>query len=79
MRKRNGSEAPPVQTKDSYKFMQTLEKKIYRRLSVLAKQRAITVQEYLRVIVIPSFLGLDKPQKPRIVPDEHKEWDKIPA
>lgn len=74
MRKRNGSEGASVQTKDSYKFMQTLEKKIYRSLGRLARKRAITVQEYLRVVVIPQHLGLDRPKG--TVPAEHMEWEK---
>lgn len=39
--------------------MQTLSPNIYGKLAVLAKRRSITVQEYIRVIIIPEHLGLD--------------------
>ncbi len=43
-------------TKDSRKFMQVLDPKIYNKLRQRAKPLGITVQELLRVKVIPEFL-----------------------
>src|SRR6266849_5976962 len=42
--------------KDGKKFMQVLDTKIWKQLQKLAKSRGVTVQEYLRVIVIPDHL-----------------------
>ena len=43
-------------TKDSRKFMQVLDAKIYNKLRQRAKPLGVTVQELLRVKVIPEFL-----------------------
>lgn len=40
----------------SYKYLQALDPKIYRALRARAKPLGITVQELLRVKVIPEFL-----------------------
>jgi hypothetical protein len=63
--KKTGSENAPIQGRDSYKFIQTIEKKVYRKIQKLARTRQITVQEYIRAVMIPRELGLDKPpEKP---------------
>jgi predicted DNA-binding ribbon-helix-helix protein len=35
--------------------MQTLDKVVYKQLKTMAKERAITVQELLRAIVVPDW------------------------
>jgi len=42
------------------KFMQTLDKEIYEKLSKIAKQRGITIQELIRAVIIPEWLQLKK-------------------
>jgi hypothetical protein len=43
-------------SKDSIKFMQVLDRTIFLRLSRIAKARGVTVQELIRVIVIPYWM-----------------------
>ena len=43
-------------TKDSVKFMQVLDRAVYTRLKDLAVQRGVTVQELIRVLLIPDWL-----------------------
>ncbi len=43
-------------TKDSVKFMQVLDRAVYLRLKQLALQRGVTVQELIRVLLIPDWL-----------------------
>lgn len=38
------------------KFLQSLDKKIFNQLTALSKKRGITVQEYVRAIIIPTYL-----------------------
>ena len=38
------------------KFLQSLERKVYRDLGKIAKQRGINVQELIRVEIVPTFL-----------------------
>lgn len=38
------------------KFMQTLEKNVYIELSDLAKERGVTIQEFLRAVVVPDWM-----------------------
>ena len=38
------------------KFMQTMDKTVYRQLDKLARTRGITIQELIRVDLIPTFL-----------------------
>jgi predicted DNA-binding ribbon-helix-helix protein len=38
------------------KFMQTLETDVYKQLKAIARERGITVQEFLRAIVVPDWL-----------------------
>jgi len=36
--------------------MQTLEKGVYTDLKALAKERGVTVQEFLRAVVVPDWM-----------------------
>ena len=38
------------------KFMQTLDEKVYAQLNDLAHDRGVTIQEFLRAIVIPYYM-----------------------
>jgi hypothetical protein len=38
------------------KFMQTLETEILNKLTDIAKERGITVQELIRAVIIPEWL-----------------------
>ncbi len=39
------------------KFMQTLDNEIYEKLSKIAKQRGISIQELIRAVIIPEWLS----------------------
>jgi len=39
------------------KFMQTLDKKHYVELDLIAKQRGITLQQLLRAVVVPEWMN----------------------
>jgi predicted DNA-binding ribbon-helix-helix protein len=39
------------------KFMQTLDNDIYKKLSKMAKERGITIQELIRAVIIPEWLS----------------------
>jgi hypothetical protein len=38
------------------KFMQTLEKEVYVELKAMAKERGVTVQEFLRAVIVPDWM-----------------------
>ena len=38
------------------KFMQTLEKEVYMELKAMAKERGVTVQEFLRSVVVHDWM-----------------------
>ena len=38
------------------KFMQTLEKEVYMELKAMAKERGVTVQEFLRAVIVPDWI-----------------------
>jgi hypothetical protein len=42
--------------KESVKFMQVLDRGIFLKLKELAKSRGVTVQELIRVLVIPDWM-----------------------
>ena len=42
--------------KESVKFMQVLDRSIFLKLKELAKSRGVTVQELIRVLVIPDWM-----------------------
>lgn len=43
-------------SKQSVKFMQVLDRTIFLRLKDLSKSRGVTVQELIRVLVIPEWM-----------------------
>lgn len=43
-------------SKKSVKFMQVLDKTIFLRLKELARARGVTVQELIRVLIIPDWM-----------------------
>ena len=43
-------------SKDSVKFMQVLDRAIFTSLKGMAKARGVTVQELIRVLVIPDWM-----------------------
>ncbi len=43
-------------SKESVKFMQVLDKSIFLRLKDFSKNRGVTVQELIRVLVIPEWM-----------------------
>ena len=45
------------------KFMQTLEEEIHKKLTELAKERGITVQELIRAVIIPEWLKESRESK----------------
>jgi hypothetical protein len=38
------------------KFMQTLEKEVFIELKGIAKERGVTIQEFLRAVVVPDWM-----------------------
>ena len=42
--------------KESVKFMQVLDRGIFLKLKEMAKSRGVTVQELIRVLVIPDWM-----------------------
>lgn len=43
-------------SKESVKFMQVLDRSIFLRLKDLSRSRGVTVQELIRVLVIPDWM-----------------------
>jgi len=43
-------------SKDSVKFMQVLDRVIFQKLKEVARARGVTVQELIRVLVIPDWM-----------------------
>lgn len=41
------------------KFMQSLSPEVYKELERIARHRGATVQELLRAVIIPDWLGMD--------------------
>ena len=39
------------------KFMQTLDDTIYRELEKIAKRRGISIQELIRAVIVPEWVG----------------------
>jgi len=42
--------------KESVKFMQVLDRRIFLKLKEVARSRGVTVQELIRVLVIPDWM-----------------------
>ncbi len=47
-------------SKGNYKFMQTLDPKIYRSLKRIGKKKGLIVQEVIRAVVIPEWFLFDQ-------------------
>ena len=45
------------------KFMQTLDEKIFKKLAEIAGERGVSVQELVRAVIIPEWLGENKEKK----------------
>ncbi len=43
-------------SKDSVKFMQVLDRAIFQKLKEVARARGVTVQELIRVLIIPDWM-----------------------
>jgi hypothetical protein len=63
-------QASDITTKDlsrliltTRKFMQTLDNKHYVELEILAKKRGITLQQFLRAVVVPEWMDGKLPEK----------------
>jgi len=39
------------------KFMQTVERDVYRKLRDIARERGVTVQELLRAVILPDWMA----------------------
>lgn len=52
--------------KESVKFMQVLDRGIFFKLKDLAKSRGVTVQELIRVLVIPDWMRKSQEESRRI-------------
>jgi hypothetical protein len=52
--------------KESVKFMQVLDRGIFLKLKDLAKSRGVTVQELIRVLVIPDWMRKSQEETRRI-------------
>jgi len=56
------------------KFMQTLDETIYTQLNELAKDRGVTLQEFLRAIVIPYYMKhTDDRERRPLLRHRHRE------
>ncbi len=42
------------------KFMQSLDPKVYAELRRLAKGRGVTMQELIRAVIVPDWMGKDQ-------------------
>ena len=40
------------------KFMQSVDAKVYAELKRIAKERGITVQEFMRAVVVPDWMRI---------------------
>jgi hypothetical protein len=47
---------PMIALEMNTKFMQSLDKNVYTELRRMAKERGITLQEFLRAVVVPDWL-----------------------
>lgn len=59
--------------KGTTKFMQSLSKTVWDEISELANKRGITVQEYIRAIIIPNHLELIKDRELPIVSKKYSK------
>lgn len=47
---------PKVQNNRSVKFLQSISRETYTRLQSLAVKKDATIQDYIRIIIIPQYL-----------------------
>jgi hypothetical protein len=59
-------------SKDSVKFMQVLDRAIFTKLKGMAKARGVTVQELIRVLVIPDWMRKSAEEISRV--ESSKRW-----
>ena len=52
--------------KESVKFMQVLDRGVFLKLKDLAKSRGVTVQELIRVLVIPDWMRKSQEDSRRV-------------
>ena len=52
--------------KESVKFMQVLDRGIFLKLKEVAKSRGVTVQELIRVLVIPDWMRKSQEENRRV-------------
>ena len=52
--------------KESVKFMQVLDRGIFLKLKDLARSRGVTVQELIRVLVIPDWMRKSQEETRRV-------------
>jgi hypothetical protein len=53
-------------SKESVKFMQVLDRTIFLRLKDMARVRGVTVQELIRVLVIPDWMRRSEEEGRRV-------------
>jgi hypothetical protein len=53
-------------SKESVKFMQVLDRSIFLRLKDLSRNRGVTVQELIRVLVIPDWMRRFEEESKRV-------------
>ena len=54
------------ESKESVKFMQVLDRSIFLRLKDFSKSRGVTVQELIRVLVIPDWMKRFEEESKRV-------------
>lgn len=52
-------------TKRTTKFFMTINDSVYQKIKRLASKRGITTQEFIRAIIIPEWLDIERNKKIR--------------
>ena len=50
-------------TKRTTKFFMTINDSVYQKIKRLASKRGITTQEFIRAIIIPEWLDIERNKK----------------
>lgn len=50
-------------TKRTTKFFMTINDSVYKKIKRLASKRGITTQEFIRAIIIPEWLDIERNKK----------------
>lgn len=50
-------------TKRTTKFFMTINDSVYQKIKQLASKRGITTQEFIRAIIIPEWLDMERNKK----------------